>query len=199
MTGLSDPLGGSQHTNAADVTDLFQAAAGNFANGFAGPDLVAPPSYGPVVHGGADPLVSIPTVSANAGGSVSVPINIDNAHPAGSTGLAEAVLVVKFDSSALSVGSVSVGSVTAGFDVESSVDGGTLTIRLSSSQPVINTAGGSLVVINFQVNPGASGHSPINLAAGTELYDTNGLLTLNPQPTDGADPIDGAIDAVFGG
>jgi len=102
------------------------------------------------------------------------------------------------------VAGVSLGSVTSGFHLDTSVDGDTLVIHLYSDTPVSSSAGGSLAVVTFQIKANASGTAPINLAGATRLYDTNGLLDLHPEPTDGADSVDGSlnidsVDALFGG
>src|SRR5262249_7118797 len=162
---LVDPLGGSYSTNAGDVTELFQAAAGNFALALDLTPIPAQFTNQVPVRSGPDPLVSIPNVAAQAGGIVSVPVNIDTAKPGGSTGLAEAMLVVKFDATVLSAKSVNVGSVTTGFHLDTTIDGGTLVIHLYCDTPLASAAGGSLVVINFQVSSGASGSTPLNVAA----------------------------------
>src|SRR5262249_39747651 len=154
VSGLPDPLGGSYHTNFADVTELFQAAAGNLA---LASDLIPVPNQftnRTPVHSGPDPLVSIPTVVARGPGPICVPINIDSARPAGSAGLTEAVLVVKFDSAAVHVAAVSTGSATAGFGLDTSLDAGLLVIHLRSETPVASSGGGSLAIITFQANPG---------------------------------------------
>ena len=52
---------------------------------------------------------------------------------------------------------------------------------------------GAAAVISFQVKANASGTVSLNLAVGTEVSDTNGPLVLHPEPTDEADPIDGAL------
>ena len=47
---------------------------------------------------GPDPALSLPTtLRAPPGGTVVVPVDIDNAHPVGSTGATEAILALKYN------------------------------------------------------------------------------------------------------
>jgi hypothetical protein len=162
---------------------------------------------------GADPTVSIPsTLQLGPDGSVVVPVNIDDAHPAGSTGMTQATLAVSYDPALLSVSTsdIQLGSVPAtagGWSLESTVDPATgqIGVTIWSAAPVTSSAAGSLVTIVFHAkNAGAAGTTSIDLVpavdpAGsgviyTEVDDAQGPFTLTPAPTDAYDPrIDGVV------
>jgi len=170
------------------------------------------------VGNGLDPTLILPsTLQVGADGTVVVPINIDDARPAGSTGLVEADLALTYNPSLFTVSAsdVHAGSVLAGgtWSVVPTIDQATgqIGIVLSSSTPVSAPIGGSLVTIDFhpvepsggRQPPGYSGQAQFALVASvtpngqyipTELKDTQGAFTLTPAPTNSFDPrIDGVI------
>ena len=115
--------------------------------------------------------LSIPTnLTASQGGTVVVPVNIDNPDPAGSGGLASAVLAIDYDPTIFTVSSsdVTPGSLTGNWTVIPNINSttGQIGIFLGSNQPITTTAGGSLVLITFHTGlTAALGSSAINLAA----------------------------------
>jgi hypothetical protein len=162
---------------------------------------------------GSDPALSIPTnLSVSAGGTVSVPVNIDEAKPAGSTGLSSATLAIRYDPRVFSVstGDIHLGSVPAsgsGWTIHSVVNPltGEIGIDLWSPTPIATDIGGSLVTIDLHaLDSAVAGVTAINLTDRvmpdavhtfeTQLADGLGLLTLHAQPTAGYDPgVDGSI------
>jgi hypothetical protein len=165
---------------------------------------------------GADPALSIPTDLRGApGGTVLVPVNIDDPHPAGSRGLTQAVLALRYDPAVFDVSAADIrlGDVPAaagGWTLQAVVDPltGQIGIILFSATPIGSAQGGSLVTIALHVRPGAAaGLSAVNLVPAvsvhgrvlhTALSDDLGALTLHPAPTDAAaDPgVDGRIVVV---
>jgi hypothetical protein len=160
-----------------------------------------------------DPLLSIPTgLRISASGTVSVPVNLNEARPAGSTGLTEATLALRFDPLEFTVSSSDIhpGSIPqsgSGWTLTSSVDAvtGQIGITLYSLTPIATNLAGSLVTIDFQAQPGAAiGISSIQLAGSvdpngqgsyvTNVADTNGAMILGIAPTNAVDPrIDGSV------
>jgi hypothetical protein len=161
---------------------------------------------------GSDPTVSIASAQLGPDGSVTVPVNIDDAHPAGSTGLTQATLAVTYDPAVFSVSTsdIHLGSVPAtagGWTLESAVDAaaGQIGVTIWGVSPVTSTAAGSLVTIVFHAkNPGATGATTVDLVNSvdpngsgvitTQVDDAQGPMTLGPAPTDAYDPrIDGVV------
>jgi hypothetical protein len=155
-----------------------------------------------------DPSLSV-GVSGNAG-LVTAAVNLDDAHPAGSTGLIEARLALTYNPSLFTVSAADVhlGSLLAGngWSVTPTIDQATgqIALALSSSTPIPSAVGGSLITIDF--HPLVVGRVPnpsINLVAsvningqviGTELEDAQGTFILTPAPVNGFDP---RLDAVI--
>jgi hypothetical protein len=151
---------------------------------------------------GPDPSLSLPaTLTVNAAGSVVVPVNLDDPHPAGSSGLTEVQLALTYDPADFSVTpqDVQLGSVPqsgTGWTLQTVVDPttGELGITLSSVTPIASTASGSLVTITLQETATATpGLTPIALVASvdpngegvisTMLDDNQGPWTLTPAPS----------------
>src|SRR5205814_1953400 len=66
---------------------------------------VAPASFAP----GPDPVLSLPAVlQVGLGGTVRVPVELDDARPAGSTGLTQALLALRYDPAVWSVSAADV-------------------------------------------------------------------------------------------
>src|SRR5262249_38330861 len=115
------------------------------------PAYAGPPSN---LSSGADPMLSIPTTLPVSGSTVSVPVNIDDPYPEGSTGLTQAQLALTYDPTVFQVaaGDIQLGSVPAsgtGWALQATVDAGTghIGITLFSATPIQTSAGGSLVTI----------------------------------------------------
>ena len=162
---------------------------------------------------GPDPTVSIPsTLQLGSDGSVTVPVNIDDPHPAGSTGMTQATLALSYDPAIFSVSTsdIQLGSVPAsgsGWTLQSAVDpaAGQIGVTIWSPTPIASSTAGSLVTIVFRrSDTAASGTTAIDLVpsvdpAGsgvilTQVDDNQGPYTLTPAPTDGYDPqIDGLV------
>jgi uncharacterized repeat protein (TIGR03803 family) len=167
-------------------------------------NLPSPP-IPPSVHfraiaNNVDPTVSIPAdLQTGPDGTLTVPVNIDDAHPAGSSGLIRGQLALTYDPRQFTVSAADVhlGSVLAastGWVLQVSINPitGEIGIALSSTTPIAQPLGGSLVTIDFHPIDGASGVPAIALVASvnptgqqvitTELEDAQGAFTLTPAP-----------------
>jgi hypothetical protein len=148
-----------------------------------------------------DPSLSLPSnLQVGANGTVTVPVNLDDAHPAGSTGLLQADLALTYNPSLFTVSpsDVHAGSVLAagtGWSVVPTIDQATgqIGIALSSSTPISAAIGGSLVSIDFHQIGSASGSASFQLVASvtpngqvftTMLQDAQGQFTLTNGATD---------------
>jgi hypothetical protein len=201
---LADPLiladiDANGRLDAGDAAHLDR-----FINGLAEPRIPVPPVITLTQSPGPDPALSIPSnLTARPGSSVLVPINLDDPHPAGSTGLTQATLALQYDPAvfALSAADVQLGSIPAagsGWQLEVVVDqaAGKIAITLFSTTPIAAAPPGSLVTIDFHVRPEAPlGVSALSLVPSfslssvpggvfsTALADDQGALTLAPLPT----------------
>jgi hypothetical protein len=151
-----------------------------------------------------DPTVSLPTnLQVGANGTVTVPVNIDDAHPEGSTGLIRADLALTYNPSLFTVSAADVhaGSVLSGgnWSVVPTIDQATgqIGIALSSSTPISAAIGGSLVTIDFHQTGTGSGTAAFQLVASvnpngqmvvTALEDAQGTFTLTPAPSNSFTP-----------
>jgi hypothetical protein len=143
---------------------------------------------------------------------VTVPVNIDDPAPAGSTGMMEASLALSYDPAVFSVSSsdIQLGSVPAsgsGWMLQSTVDAATgqIGVTIWSGTPITSSAAGSLVTIVFHRSDlAATGTTTIDLVPSvepsgsgviyTQVGDGQGPYTLTPAPSDGYDPqIDGLV------
>ncbi len=80
-------------TNSSDVTLMNRLLAG-----IAAPQVPLPPAGLVIPPTGPDPTLSLgPAFTAAADGAVTVPVNIDTARPAASSGLMEATLALRFN------------------------------------------------------------------------------------------------------
>ncbi|HYV37298.1 MAG TPA: cohesin domain-containing protein, partial [Gemmataceae bacterium] len=157
------------------------------------------------------PRLSIPTnLTGTPGGSVVVPVNIDNPNPAGSGGLSAVTLAINYDPAVftLSAADVQLGTATSTWQPPSvtlNQATGQLGISMSSATPVTTTAPASLVQITFHIAPGAAAQAAaINLAAnnlpGATTVSTHldnkfgGQLALRPAVTNAAN--DAGVDGV---
>jgi hypothetical protein len=147
------------------------------------------------VRNNVDPTLSISSL-AESDGTVSASINIDNAHPPGSTGLIQADLALTYNSQAFTVSAADVhlGSLLAGspgwtLAVSINTATGQIAITLTGATPIQTTAAGSLVTID--VHPlGTQPASPAlalvpwvdptgTQVIRTELQDAQGTFTLD--------------------
>ena len=127
-------------------------------------------------------------VTATRGSTVTVPVNIDTARPAGSSGLMEATLALRYNPQLFSVtaADIKLGTVpNAGsgwqLGVAINPETGEIGITLFSTTPIQSTAGGSLVTITLQIIGSTSGAAismtPLSLVdqvdpTGLRVYQT---------------------------
>jgi hypothetical protein len=166
-----------------------------------------------VIANNVDPSVGLPTdLHIGPDGTVIVPVNIDDAHPWGSTGLTEAHLALTYDPRLFTVSAADVhlGSLLtagSGWTVTPTINSltGEIAIALSSTTPISSSVGGSLVTIDFHQNgivgrisnPSSTAldSTAIELVSSvnptgqqlvtTELEDAQGTFTLTPAPSNG--------------
>src|SRR5262249_22977290 len=138
--------------------------------GFTTANLATPPIppgvvFQPIANS-VDPELSIPAeLHVAADGTLTVPVNIDDAHPTGSTGLTQGHLALTYDPRLFSVSpaDIQLGSVLAagsGWTLASTINPltGEIAIALSSTTPISDPVGGSLVTIHFhQIGTGEPG------------------------------------------
>jgi hypothetical protein len=186
--------------------------------GFATATLPNPPIPGSVVFqaipNNVDPTLSLEVSDQRSEVSspriMAVAVNIDDAHPEGSTGLIEGHLALTYDPSRYTVSAADVhpGSVLAGgnWTILPSIDQATgeLAVALSSNTPIRAAIGGSLVTIDFHPVTADSGTARFQLVAWaspngqyirTELQDAQGAFTLTPAPTNA--PAGGSVATVL--
>jgi hypothetical protein len=164
--------------------------------------------------------LSIPTNQlGTAGTTITVPINISNPNPSGSSGLTGADAAILFNKNLLSVaptGAVLAGSdVPAGWTVFYGVDTlhtylndptlGAIGLHLTNgaNPPQTSTTPGSLWLVTFTITSGVSGSTTLNLVPSaqvggsttmTDVTGANGAYQLSPTPTTAAtDTVDGSI------
>ena len=160
-------------------------------------------------------MLSIPAnLYGGPGGTVQVPVNIDNPNPVGSGGLTHAVLAIQFSTSYFTVANsdVAIGSLTGGWTLTPNVDSaaGQIGIVLDSGgSPIASTSGGSVVVITLHVNANAPAvTTSINLEANnapngatftTALTGATTAIGLNPPPTNASNDVgvDGAVNVIL--
>ena len=102
-------------------------------------------------------------LTTNPSQDIVVSVQLDQPHPAGSTGLTSAILALKYDPSVLSVtpADITLGTIPsmgAGWQIYSIIDpnSGQIAIFIYSSTPITDNLAGSLVNIAFHVKPGAT-------------------------------------------
>ncbi len=150
--------------------------------------------------------LSIPTnLSGITGGTVVVPVNIDNPDPSGSGGLSAATLAIDYDPTVFSQPIITLGTVTSSWNSPVATEGnGQVGIILSSSTGITSTTGGSLVLLTFGIlSTAAAGPTAIHLAATnqpgagtvtTGLTAVNFALPLRPAVTNNPNPnVDGSV------
>jgi hypothetical protein len=127
------------------------------------------------ISNNVDPTLSLdvrgPGPGVSSDGTVIVLVNVDDAHPEGSTGLIEAHLALAYDPTLFTVSAADVhlGTLLAGggWSLAAAIDQATgqIAIALSGSTPVPNGLGGCLVTIAFHPQPGESGSSATGVDA----------------------------------
>jgi fibronectin type 3 domain-containing protein len=192
-------IAGEGSVTANDASQVAQTAVHRTV-----PNLQPIPTTAQVLPTSApDPTLSLPaSLTAGPAGIVTVPVNLDDARPAGSTGLTEATLALRFDPRQFTVSATDIRLGTLplagnGWTLTSSVDSvtGQVGITLYSLTPLTMSAGGSLVIIDFHerqpgvlggaaafrlvdsVNPNQQG------AYRTNAADANGALMLSGVPS----------------
>jgi sugar lactone lactonase YvrE len=130
-------------------------------------------------------------VSLSPGLAFTVPVLLDDPHPAGSSGMTEAILALTYDPAVLSVSTadITLGSIPGmgtGWQLTAVVDQATgqIGIELYSTVPITAAVAGSLVNIRFHVLPGAS-------APSTAVKLVNSLTIEGQQFTTQADDAQG--------
>ncbi len=197
--------------DASDVTLL-----NSYLTGTPRTQIPTPQATTPVTPTGASVHLSIPTnLTVSPGGTVVVPVNIDNPDPQGSGGLAGINLAIDFDPTVFTVSTqgITQGTLTAAWPLPTvnigmtgnpAVPNGQIAIAFESATPITTAAGGSLLLITFQANANAAGGpSAINLAATnapfgnvvtTRLDSLTAQIPLAPAPTNGA--TDAGVDGI---
>jgi streptogramin lyase len=216
---------GSGFIPADAALQVNEAGVGYPTANLPSPPIPAGAHFTPIANN-VDPTLSLPaTLQVAANGTVTVPVNIDNADPAGSTGLIRGQLALRYDPAVFTVSATDVhlGSVLAsgiGWSVMPTIDQATgqIVIAFSSNTPISSTRGGSLVTIDFHWAGEMANGSYIAVVASvaptgqqaisTELEDAQGIFTLTPAPANGFDPrlnclvlprrASAALDQVFG-
>jgi hypothetical protein len=137
---------------------------------------------------GPDPVLSVPTnLVAIPGSTVTVPVNIDTAHPEGSTGMVRAELALSFDPKVFEVSAadVQLGSVPeagTGWHLQAQVNEATgqIGVWIYSNTAIESILGGSVVTIAMRVRDnapsGATGLSIVpwvNPTDGVRAYQTS--------------------------
>ncbi len=175
---------GNGAVDSADVTLMNRQLAG-----IATPQIPQPPSGLTIPASGPDPILTVPTkVTATRGSTVTVAVNIDAARPAGSSGLMEATLALRYNPQLFSVTAAdiklgTVPSAGSGWQLGVAVNSetGEIGITLFSTTPIQSTAGGSLVTITLQIIGSTSGAAismtPLSLVdqvdpTGLRVYQT---------------------------
>jgi hypothetical protein len=143
-----------------------------------------------VVYVLPDPLVSLSLDgSGSAGDVVSVPVNISDGE-----GLQSLSLTIQYDPAVLEVSpeNIKPGSLTAGAEIETTVDddAGTILVTLTTPAPLAAGAG-SLLEIDFRISPQA--RPGITLLDLQQVRLNEGGLILTTDPVRGDDPTDGRI------
>lgn len=191
---------GDGRASSNDATRVLQRSVG-----LAVPSIPALPGViPPIVTGGPDPVLSLPThFRGRPGQTITLPVNLDV-----SDGLEALDLALSYDTSRLEVvadNGVRVGSLTSDFDLFlPNVDAAAGTIRIVMARTLGTITGrgsGSVVRITFRVRDDApAGRAIVNLrqsVAGVTTQLNEGGLDLNPDPTDAAgDVLDGRITVV---
>jgi hypothetical protein len=194
---------GSGFTPADAALQVNEAGVGLATSNLPIPPIPSGVTFAPIGNN-VDPTVSVGREAWGVGRDgrlvMTVPLNIDDAHPAGSTGLTEGHLALIYDPRVFTVSAADVhlGPVLlagTGWNVDPTINKATgqIAIAFSSTTPIGAAIGGSLVTIDFhQLVSGAAGSGKIALVDSvnldghvftTELEDAQGVFTLTPVPT----------------
>jgi hypothetical protein len=138
----------------------------------------------------ADPALSLPATIQAASGVANLPIYLDHAHPAGSTGLVEADLTLTYDPAVLNVSAadVTLGAIPSqgsSWQLSALVNSvtGQITIQLYSQTPITANQAGSLVNIAFHFKSGGKQTTKVQLVESQSLLaDAQGAMNLSPSP-----------------
>jgi hypothetical protein len=201
-------IAGDGSIDATAVSDLA-----SYTSNLPTPQIPAIPTGLTITPGGPDPTLSLgqermkdeggrmnqtnPTHPSSFNLQPSISVMLDDPHPAGSTGMEEAVLALTLDPKVLTVSAsdITLGSIPSsgtGWHLVSVVDQttGQIGIDLYSTTPIAATQAGSLVNIVFHVVPGAgvpatavqlvSSVTPNGRYFGTEVADDQGQYVLSP-------------------
>jgi hypothetical protein len=163
--------------------------------------LIPPQPFGSSVSAsGPDPALSVQVPSGiqpASGDTITVPVDIDTAHPDGSSGIVDAVLALQFDPQVFSVSTsdVELGTVPSGgtgWHMITAVNDATgqIGVELFSQTPIQSTTAGSLVTVSLHVRDQApAGTTALSLVTQvapegqrvfeTELVDNSGALVLH--------------------
>jgi hypothetical protein len=194
---IAADVNGNGRIDSNDASQFAQFLSNNASV----PAIPPIPSPAPTITpGGPDPTLSLPTQWTVLDGVATVPVLLDDPHPAGSTGMTEASLALTFDPRVFGVSATDVrlGTIPtsgSGWKLSTSVDTNTgqIGIELYSATPIASSASGSLLEIAFHVLPGAPvGTAAVQLVGlgqvdgqtiQTEVDDDQGAYTLSPTPT----------------
>jgi uncharacterized repeat protein (TIGR03803 family) len=200
---------GSGFIPADAALQVNEAGVGFPTTTLPSPPIPAGVVFQPIANN-VDPTLSL-GVSQGAGVSdvVAVAVNIDDADPAGSTGLIRGHLALTYIPGQFTVSAADVhpGSLLAGdgWSIVPTIDQttGQIGIALSGSTPITSMAEGSLVTIDFHPRGSFSGSAAFKLVASanpngevvtTALEDAQGTFTITPAPSNNFDSrIDGLV------
>jgi uncharacterized repeat protein (TIGR03803 family) len=192
---LVDPVIVADTDGAGFIPADAALQASEAAVGFPTANLPIPPIPAGVhfqaIANNVDPTLSL---GFSGDGAMTVAVNIDNPHPAGSSGLTEAHLALTYDPTLFTVSAADVhlGSVLVGggdWSMAINIDQATgqIGIALSSTTPISATTGGSLVTIDFHSRGKSDGPDVFALVPAakpngedyiTELEDLQGAFTI---------------------
>jgi hypothetical protein len=145
---------------SVDAGDVSTMAA--FVSQLPTPKIPVIPTGLAITPVGPDPTLSLAAPSGvsprslHNGGTVPISVQLDDPHPAGSTGMTEAVLALTYDPTLLSISAadITLGSIPsrgAGWRLQATVDqtNGRIGIILYSAMPIATADAGSLVNLDF--------------------------------------------------
>jgi ELWxxDGT repeat protein len=200
---LVDPIlvadvAGDGIVDANDASQILEKSNGYFI-----PTIPDIPAGAEVGSAGPDPTLSLPAgLAVGPDGILTVPVNLDDPHPAGSTGLTEARLALRFDPSVFTVSAADVhlGSIPSSgtaWTLSTALDPATgqLAVTLYSLTPIAAAKGGSLVTIDFHERvaalPGVTAIQLVPAVAlpGGSIYrtavaDEHGAMVLGQSPAE---------------
>jgi hypothetical protein len=193
---------------SVDAGDVSTLAA--YVSQLPTPKIPAIPTGLTIAPTGPDPTLNLAEAGAISprslrvnGGVVNISVQLDQPHPAGSSGMTEAILALKYDPSVLSLSQsdITLGSIPGlgtGWQLTSVIDQitGQIAITLYSATPVSANNAGSLVNIAFHINPASEAARFANVPLGsvqlassvsadgeqftTQVDDPQGQFVLSP-------------------